>query len=250
MRDAPRWGMTFRAAGSMRFRWNENNVLRDKMLSEICANASAGAQLLPVPLELIHSKIIHVAESSGDTFEMQGDGIVTRNACLLPVVTVADCAPIFLYEQKSGAFGVLHSGWKGTGIVAEAVRLMCEKFGAAPSSVLVAMGAHIRECCYCVDEERAEYFRKNFCDECVVKIDGVANGKTSAGNQKYFLSLEKANLSVLKKIGVPENHVTVATDCTCCDDMFGSFRREACGKDAQPQQNMMTVQAAFCGYVE
>ena len=32
----PLWGMTMKAAGSMRFRWNETNPNRDRFLSELC----------------------------------------------------------------------------------------------------------------------------------------------------------------------------------------------------------------------
>ena len=36
LEDFPiKWGMTFKKAGSMRFRWNEENLLRDKILLEI-----------------------------------------------------------------------------------------------------------------------------------------------------------------------------------------------------------------------
>lgn len=278
--DAPRWGMTLRAAGSMRFRWNETNPTREKMLAEICgvsavasesavarasavASVSASAPLFPVPLELIHSKTVYCIEKADDTFQKQGDGMITKNRSLLPVVTVADCMPIFICDRKSGAFGVLHSGWKGTGIVAEAVRLLCEKFGADVANIFVALGPHIHDCCYIVDEERAAYFVKNFGTECVTKIceEDVAatrnDIKTVNENNrrvKYRLSLEASNSLLLKKIGVPESHVTVASDCTCCCDVFGSFRREACGqgaagKSSEELSRLMTVQAAFCGYV-
>lgn len=272
--DAPRWGMTLRAAGSMRFRWNETNPTREKMLAEICgvsasagasavASVSASAPLFPVPLELIHSKTVYCIENADDTFQKQGDGMITKNRSLLPVVTVADCMPIFICDRKSGAFGVLHSGWKGTGIVAEAVRLLCEKFGADVANIFVALGPHIHDCCYIVDEERAAYFVKNFGTECVTKIceEDVAatrnDIKTVNENNrrvKYRLSLEASNSLLLKKIGVPESHVTVASDCTCCCDVFGSFRREACGqgaagKSSEELSRLMTVQAAFCGYV-
>lgn len=284
--DAPRWGMTLRAAGSMRFRWNETNPTREKMLAEICgasavasasasarcsldastsasASTSANAPLFPVPLELIHSKTVYCIENADDTLQKQGDGMITKNRSLLPVVTVADCMPIFICDRKSGAFGVMHSGWRGTGIVAEAVRLLCEKFDADVANIFVALGPHIHDCCYIVDEERAAYFVKNFGTECVTKICeenlNATRNDTKTANEnnrrvKYRLSLEAANTLFLKKIGVPENHVTVASDCTCCCDVFGSFRREACGqgaagKSSEELSRMMTVQAAFCGYV-
>lgn len=229
--NLPRWGMTLRDAGSMRFRWDEINENRNHVLEKIC-----GEQLMPVPLELIHSQTVYCAEKADDTKNLTGDGIITSNRNLLPVVTVADCLPIFLCDAKSGAFGVLHSGWKGTGIAAVAINLMKEKYGAKPENILVATGPHIRDCCYEVDSERASYFRKNFCDECVSK---TSDNETA----RFMLSLEKANLSVLQKCGIAENNIVCADDCTCCSDLFFSYRREAYGQKVFPNQ------AAFCGWV-
>ena len=95
----PLWGMTMKAAGSMRFRWNETNPNRDQFLSGLCGDRQA------VPLELIHSKIVYEAREAGDTFQKQGDAIITKNAALVPVVTVADCVPIYFYDTGTGAFG-------------------------------------------------------------------------------------------------------------------------------------------------
>lgn len=297
---SPRWGMTLRAAGSMRFRWDEENKVRDQMLAEICGNHSAGgvlqkechsaggdalqnkshsanAPLFPVPIELIHSKIIYCVEKHDETLGKQGDAIITKNHFLLPAVTVADCVPIFFYDKKSGAFGVAHSGWKGTGIASDVVCEMCKKFDTSVENILVAIGPHIHKCCYFVDEERADYFVKNFGAECVTEIrkenlsdeqrdkifsdDGKGDKCDNSNNcdngdkgdkcsehgkgvKKFWLSLETANIISLKKIGVKEDNITVASDCTCCNEMFGSFRRQTCGH-GEP----MTVQAAFCGYL-
>lgn len=277
---APSWGMTLRSAGSMRFRWDEENKVRDQMLSEICGSHFAGdgvlqneshsasTPLFPVPIELIHSKIIYCVEKHDETLGKQGDAIITKNNFLLPTVTVADCVPIFFYDKKSGAFGVAHSGWKGTGIASDVVCEMCLKFDTSVENILVAIGPHIHKCCYFVDEERAEYFVKNFGAECVTEIrkenlsdeqrdkifsEGDNGGKCDNGGnsnscdkgvKKFWLSLETANIISLKKIGVKEDNITLASDCTCCNEMFGSFRRQTCG-----QGEPMTVQAAFCGYL-
>ena len=114
----PLWGMTMKAAGSMRFRWNETNPNRDQFLAELCAlfgGAEKGGQKKAVPLELIHSKIVYEAREACDTLNKQGDGIVTQNPSLVPVVTAADCVPLYFYDAGTGAFGAAHSGWKGTG---------------------------------------------------------------------------------------------------------------------------------------
>ncbi|MFA6857736.1 MAG: polyphenol oxidase family protein [Treponema sp.] len=251
--DTPVWGMTLREAGSMRFRWSETNSVRREMLSEI-ARHNPGKALIPVQLELIHSKTVYDVSSFSDTFGLLGDGMITRQAGLLPVVTVADCMPLFLYDPVTGVFGAVHSGWKGTGIIGEAVRAAEKNYGARPENICVAVGPHIRSCCYVVDSSRAEYFRRNFCGDCVTPYepgnDGNNAGKWNSGGGKlYRLSLEKANLAVLDRAGIRDENITAATDCTCCCSLFGSFRRESAGVSESDKWRSFTVQAAFCGYL-
>ncbi|MCK9170673.1 MAG: polyphenol oxidase family protein [Treponema sp.] len=251
--NAPVWGMTLRKAGSMRFRWSETNCVRREMLSGI-VHRSSGRTLTPVQLELIHSKTVYDVSSFSDTFGLQGDGIITGHAELLPVVTVADCMPLFLYDPVTGVFGAVHSGWKGTGIIGEAVRTAEKNYGAVPGNICIAIGPHIRSCCYVVDEGRAEYFRRNFCGDCVIPFgpedDGdEARSWNSAGGKLYRLSLEKANLAVLDSAGIRDENITVAADCTCCCSLFGSFRRETSGIPEDDKWRRFTVQAAFCGHL-
>lgn len=266
-----RWGMTLLKAGTMRFRWNETNENRTKVLKEIlteiknpvCSgncSSSAGlcdCKLKPVPIELIHSKIVVEAKEASDTKGLQGDGIVTQNPLLVPTVTVADCVPIFLYDKETKAIGAFHSGWKGTGIVGVGVEKMIELYGSKRENICTAIGPHIGSCCYFVDEERAEYFTKNFGEKCVEKATTFKNQKDEelAKRFPYRLSLTEANLFVLKNAGIREENIVVAEDCTCCtkfengEDIFGSFRRQAAflppEVDADTRSRSMTVQAAF-----
>ena len=243
--------MTLLSAGSMRFRWNEVNENRIATLKSIFPNNEI------VPLELIHSKIVFEAKSAGDTQGLQGDGIVTNNSLLVPVVTVADCGPIFLYDKETMAFGAFHSGWKGTGIAGAGVEKLIELYGSKLENICAAIGPHIGQCCYFVDEERAEYFTNNFGKACIKKAESFATleDKKLAERFPYRLSLTEANIAVLRKIGIKEENIVAVQDCTCCtkfsngENIFGSFRRQAAflppEVDADTRSRSMTVQAAF-----
>lgn len=239
----PLWGMSLLAAGSMRFRWNEENPNRDAFLQRLAERFQTAPALKSdskkiVSLELSHSKTVYDLKSGDETHGMQGDGMITQNENLIPVVTVADCVPIYFFDTESRAFGIVHSGWKGTGIIADAISLAKKNYGAEPKNVLVAIGAHIKECCYAVDEVRAKFFADEFGERCVKKIEG-------ADGAKFMLSLERANLAVLEKIGVLEENIVVAKNCTCCESAFGSFRRQAAPLDIADKSRAFTVQAAF-----
>lgn len=243
---APLWGMTLRATGKMRFRWNEQNPVRDKFMAEL-SEKNGGKKIVPV--ELIHSKTVFCAESGDETAGKKGDGIITRNPALIPTVTAADCVPICFYDSKNGAFGIVHSGWKGTGIVREAIALMERNYGSRPEDILAAVGAHIRECCYFVDSERAEYFAVNFGENCVRRVAPKVRDENGNGNKDvgatFALSLEQANISLLRAAGILEGNIVLSKNCTCCSERFGSFRREAAFSDAADKSRAFTVQAAF-----
>jgi YfiH family protein len=130
---------------------------------------------------------------------------------------VADCLPIFVYDLRGGAFALLHSGWRGTGIVIEAVRVLREQFGAEPACLAAVIGPGIGACCYAVEAGRAELFRKQFGEQTVRE---AADGRT-------FLDLRAANAVLLEAAGVRE--VFAAAECTACTAELSSFRREGPG---------------------
>ena len=241
--EGPVYGMSLKAAGSMRFRWNESNPVRDDFLRSI-----SGDDHETVAVELIHSRNVFAVDSPDEVLGVQGDGIITSNKSLIPVVTVADCMPIYLFDPVTEVFGMLHSGWKGTGIVRNAIELAENRYGSRRSDFCVVMGPHIHGCCYFVGEERAQYFRVNFTPDCVREVVPSAfSDRRHTGS--YSLSLAEANRAILEEMGVDEQSIVTYSDCTCCNPLFGSFRRETENlpqeMDLQEKQRHFTVQAAW-----
>lgn len=166
----------------------------------------------------VHSRRVLVVEgqSSAEVAGEEADGLVTTREDVLLSVTVADCLPIFLADRRTGAFGIVHSGWKGTGIVQEAVRLLRERFGSRPQEITAVVGPGIGACCYTVPPERAALFSGRY---------GAAAVIPDAARPR--LDLREANLVLLRGAGVGD--VTVVTDCTSCSPRLGSFRRQGPG---------------------
>ncbi|MBQ1197918.1 MAG: polyphenol oxidase family protein, partial [Spirochaetaceae bacterium] len=213
--------------GTMRFKWDEDNQVRKNYFSKLYPDKKI------IDIELCHSKKIMEVENQFDIEQIQknqilADGIITKNTDYVPVVTVADCMSIFIFDDKSLTFGVLHSGWKGTGISEEAINIILKKNPESkPENLHIILGPHIKNCCYQVDQERKEYFSKNFTPECITQLNG-----------KIYLSLEKANLFVLEKNGITRKNIVSYSECTCCTKLsdeknslsnqfkYGSFRRQ------------------------
>jgi len=173
----------------------------------------------------IHSRRTRVVSVPGEVGN-PADGLLSNHPDAFLAVSVADCLPIFLRDSVTGSFGVVHSGWRGTGIVTEAVILMSERFGTDPADLHVCIGPGIGSCCYAVPEERARYFEETFGAESVRRDGG-----------EWFLDLRSANLVLLRRAGVAS--VTVVDTCTRCTTFLCSYRRQ--GPDA------FTCMAAFIG---
>ena len=237
-KNYPRCLLSLKSAGSMRFRNAEHNQNRIDFFTSLGIDIKRIRQP-----ELIHSKEVFncyfdenqlpvfesFLEGKIQTEKVFGDGIITTEKSFVPVITVADCVPIWFYDPISTVFGVVHSGWKGTGIIGNAIEFATKKYGAKPENFRIVIGPHIHNCCYKVDSEREQYFNTNFAsDSCV----------------NNMLSLEKANLYVLEKAGVLPENIIAYKNCTSCQEDFGSFRRETGGNLEIP----FTVMSAAIGY--
>ena len=132
------------------------------------------------------------------------------------MVTAADCVPI-LIAAPGGAYALLHSGWRGTGIAAAAVRHLWERYGADPASLTVVLGPAIGPCCYTVDEERYRLFRDRY---------GSGAVRTGAA-QARSLDLHAANAVLLRRLGVRD--IRAVRTCTSCDSRLHSSRRDRGG---------------------
>lgn len=230
---APGAAMSLAAAGDMGFGDDHNRARRDRWLSD----SGFDPELAAAP-DLVHSRAVIEAgvarrRGAADGRRREADGLVSRGrasggdpvGCL--VITVADCMPIFLYDTGTGAFGLLHSGWKGTGILAEAVAAMGRLYGTGPADVSAVFGPRIGACCYVVDEARAAAYAREFGSAAVARPDG-----------RPRLDLVAANLAIAERLGL--GSVDVIAGCTCCDTRFGSFRRQGAGR--------FTRMAAVIGY--
>ena len=170
-------------------------------------------------LKQIHSREVLEVESNNLHHGWEADGLITRDRSVYLSVNVGDCLPVYLYDSDSRGFGLLHSGWKGTGIAANAINLMKEKWGTRPEAIAAVLGPCIRSCCYRVDEERARAFEAEFGGN-ELPLGPVTIKKEDG----YYLDMQAANAGLLVKAGV--RNIAVCENCTFTDIRLGSFRRE------------------------
>jgi copper oxidase (laccase) domain-containing protein len=97
------------------------------------------------------------------------DALITRQKNLSLVIRVADCGPVWIHCEKTGAIGLVHSGRKGTeaGVVGATIRRMREEFGSEPSSMLALLGPCIRP----------PHYEVNFAGEILRQLEREKVGK-------------------------------------------------------------------------
>ena len=97
------------------------------------------------------------------------DALITREKNLSLVIRVADCGPVWIHCEKTGAIGLVHSGRKGTeaGVVGATIRRMREEFGSEPSSMMALLGPCIRP----------PHYEVNFAGEILRQLERENVGK-------------------------------------------------------------------------
>lgn len=105
--------------------------------------------------EQVHGDRIAVVDAPvGSDHEFTGcDGLITKQRRVALGIRVADCAAVYLFDPKTPAIGLVHSGKKGTelAIVSKAIEQMNTRFGSNPRDLIVQLSPCIRPPHYEID---------------------------------------------------------------------------------------------------
>ncbi|QER42139.1 peptidoglycan editing factor PgeF [Thermodesulfobacterium sp. TA1] len=157
-----------------------------------------------------------------EIFGIEGDAVLTNQKKLLVGVKTADCVPILLATQDAKIIGAVHAGWKGTvSKILEKTLKTVLTLGYRPEEIFLAIGPHIKACCYEVQKDVLLYLEKNFSFyEDVIRYN----------QEKFFLDLERLNVYQALSLGIPESNLWISQDCTKC--LSGLYWSHRChGKD-------------------
>ena len=154
------------------------------------------------------------------------DALITNNPGTALVVFTADCTPILLWDEKTGAVGAVHAGWRGTAqnIAGKTVAAMCSQLGCQVQNIHAAIGPNIGPCCFQTDAEVPQALLAAFGPETAALIRQTG--------EKFYPDLKKINALALQKAGVRQ--IDISTDCTVCQpDRFWSHRVHGPGRGSQ-----------------
>jgi hypothetical protein len=142
------------------------------------------------------------------------DGFISGNKNMVLTIKVADCIPIFLFENKIGLSGLIHSGWRGTvgEITINAVRVIIQN-GGDPAHIHAMLGPSICKNHFEVKNDIVAQFPSKYVD--------------SNGDESYRVDLKEMVRDQLISMGVNAGNIYDCELCTYCrEDLFFSYRRD------------------------
>ncbi|WP_395736581.1 polyphenol oxidase family protein [Prosthecobacter sp.] len=103
--------------------------------------------------EQVHGCEVAVLNAPSNAVIPGTDGIISNVPGLVIGIYVADCCAVYLADPRTGAFGIVHSGKKGSesGITTNAIEKMQQHFGSNPADLTVQLSPCIRPPAYEID---------------------------------------------------------------------------------------------------
>lgn len=165
------------------------------------------------------NRVARVNEGDGGRVVPATDGLISQAPGMTLMMRFADCMPVLLHDERTGAIGLAHAGWRGTmaDVAGETVRAMAESFGTIPGDLSACLGPAIGGCCYQVGQEVTERAHATF-PASLVLLQRQDDGS-------YHFDLAGANIWQLRQAGV--SRIETAELCTACHvNEFYSHRAE------------------------
>lgn len=166
------------------------------------------------------------------------DGVITNLKGVALTIATADCQSIFIYDNKKLVIANIHSGWKGTlkKILRNAIQIMIDKYECNTKDLIVCIGPSILKCCFEVDKDVVDMFRKEFNNI----EDTISLGEVKDGKQKYYIDTVEINKKELRELGVLEENIITSNICTkCSSDKYHSYR--AHGMDSGRNVSLIVI---------
>ncbi len=160
----------------------------------------------------IHSDIIKVVDCAGNCG--QSDALITNKKGIGLAVIIADCTPVFIYDNKNQIIAAVHAGWRGTeqNILGKTLNKLSNDFNAKPENLNVYIGPSISQINYEVGAEVAGKFNYKYL---------IKNEK------KYLLDVSRINYDTLLESGIPKIQIQKSVLCTFeYSELFHSYRRD------------------------
>lgn len=142
------------------------------------------------------------------------DALVSNLKGVCLCISTADCVPVLVYDEQSGAMAAVHAGWRGTvqNIVGAALSLMSDAYGTNPKDCHAVIGPSISLESFEVGEEVYDEFAKAGFDMSAIAHRYPCAGEPST--EKWHIDLWEANRIQVLDAGLLPQSVMIAGICT------------------------------------
>jgi YfiH family protein len=223
-------GFASRALGNMSVTWaNDPKDARAAQWAFLNRLGSENSRIVTMPCDhgvgvgIVDENILEgvasrqLSFSELDALPKNVDALVTNVAGVALLNTYADCMPIFIFDPKRHAVGLVHAGWRSTvgGIIGNTIDTMRKAYSTSSEDLEVYVGPSMGDCCFEIQDDVKGQFK-------------AADIKTREvrGAKRMFVNLRQIALRELVEKGVREGKIEISQDCTCCNAaQFFSHRR-------------------------
>ena len=163
----------------------------------------------------VHGNKVHIADET-DLRPAYGkgemnvcDGYVTNRPNVPLAIFTADCVPLLMEDERTGAVGAVHCGWRST--VADIEKNAVDAFvslGSKRADIHAAIGPAIDKCCFEVGPEVVEAVH-DLIGECAASF-------YDKRGDKFMLDLRGVVRQRLIMLGVPKANIETVGECTMC----------------------------------
>lgn len=165
-----------------------------------------------------HARFSHAPAQRTETITLEGDAVGGDASGVAYGVRSADCVPVLVADQVSGAVMAIHAGWRGLvdGVIEAGVNCLREALGAR-GRLLAAIGPHISRAAFEVSDDVASQLAEACPAPGAVVRDGF----------KPHVDLRFIATQQLLALGFGAEHIDQVGGCTFLDaGRYFSFRRD------------------------
>ncbi|MFJ3456195.1 peptidoglycan editing factor PgeF [Scandinavium goeteborgense] len=176
------------------------------------------------------------------------DGVLTALSGQSIGVVTADCLPLLMASRDGSVIASVHAGWRGTaqGIVQQSVKQFAGQDVNA-ADIVVAVGPHIRPCCYEVSAAFREALLASPVAQSVRQhqhelfsvLPKAPNALSASAREEKSLWFDLPAFCQLQLLesGIRAENIEWLAKCTyCTPDELGSYRRRTHQPATKTQQ--------------
>ncbi|MFN7697357.1 MAG: polyphenol oxidase family protein [Deltaproteobacteria bacterium] len=157
------------------------------------------------------------------------DALFAQTPAVAVGVRTADCVPVLVGDEGTGAVVAIHAGWRGAidGVVPAALGVLASR-GGRPDRWIAALGPHIRVASFEVGEDVADAIERALPRASGARAAELAGPilERSRGPRPHA-SLATLVLAQLLEAGLSEDHIDdVGGDTWAEPSRFHSYRRD------------------------